>query len=143
MAGLFAMPEVWVGTGLVGAVLYLVLANRGRQKQFKDRLARVSRSQMKFTLMDEQSLRRKDPSAGSAFGQRIAAYSSIAKLRGRLEIAGMAITPQALLKRMLGLFLGTFFVVSLILRQIAANWGFTFAHRQFRVAASGDPPQNP
>ena len=113
MASLLSMPQLWVGIGLLGAMAY-VLSTRGHSKRMKSRLARVHRSRQKRTTELQQSLRRHRPGEASALGQRLAGISSLDKLRGRLEMAGMSITLQKLLFLVVALFLVMFFIVSVL-----------------------------
>jgi tight adherence protein B len=111
-----AMPEVWVGVGLF-AIAAVLLMGGEEQKKRKARLVRVTsktplRAQM---AAGAQSLRRKDPNENSAIGQKLAEFSSIEKLRGRLEMAGMTATPQKLLAYAGGIALVTFFLISILL----------------------------
>lgn len=111
MTDLLTMPELWLGAGMLGAGGYFFLFEGKRQKQRKARLARVVTPQFRRKVEQTHSLRRKDPTEGSALAQRLAGISSIEKLRGRLEMAGMAATPQKLLKIIAGVFVGTLLVL--------------------------------
>lgn len=112
---LFAMPEFWAGGGLLLMLAIFFLGGNAEKKKLKMRLQRISHKAPTAAVKSADSLRRRDPNAGSAIGQKIAGFSSIEKLRGRMEMAGMTTTPQKLLAYVAGIFLGTVFFLSLIL----------------------------
>jgi tight adherence protein B len=97
MMALFSMPEIWVGLGLLGLIAMVLTGRDAGAKKTKARVARVTSRAPRTHVVGQQSLRRKDPNEGSAIGKQLARYSSIEKLRGRLEIAGLSVTPQKLL----------------------------------------------
>ena len=118
MGKILAMPELWIGLGLVLAMVYLLLGNRTKTKRMNARLARATRGRHRTQAAQiEQSLRRKHPGEASVLGQRIAGFSMTTKLRGRLEMAGLSITPPNLLMVAVGLFLAVFFIVSIVLEK--------------------------
>lgn len=112
---LLAMPEIWVGCGLFGGLLYIAFGHRSSNKQQQARLARATRSTKLQAAYAQQSLKRKDPTGDSLFAQRIAGFSIITKLRGRLEMAGIAMTPHGLLKRIAGIFVAVVFALAGVL----------------------------
>lgn len=107
MGGMLASPFLWIGFGLV-LMAVVLLTGGGERKRQAARLARVTRRAPRSAGVVDvaQSLRRRDPNEGSALGQFLANFSSIEKLQGRLEIAGMSITPQKFLIRALMIGLG-------------------------------------
>lgn len=112
---LFAMPELWIGLGLFTFTAILVMGGGKQTKKKKQRLLRVtSRSPRMASSAGNDSLRRKDPNEGSAIGQKLAEFNSIEKLRGRLETAGLSITPQKLLAYAAAIAVAALFVVSVI-----------------------------
>ncbi len=113
--GLLTMPELWVGAALFALIAYLLFGRDPNAKKRKARLARVTMRGPQARALGTESLRRRDPNEGSAIGKRLAGYSSIAKLRARLDMAGLAITPQKLLAYAATIALGTLFVLSVML----------------------------
>lgn len=100
--GILSSIELWVGLGLMLLLGMLLLGGKGDSKRMKARLERVTRKGPRIITADAATLRKKDPNAGSKFGQMIAEYSFTEKLRNRLETAGMAsTTPQQFLLRSL------------------------------------------
>lgn len=104
MADLFALPELWIGLGLLMAVV-LFATRGGNSKKMEARLARVTRKGTYApTGAAALSLRRLRPGEDTPLGQILASMSSIEKLRGRLEVAGLTeTTPQKFLGIMLGI----------------------------------------
>lgn len=112
---LLAMTEIWIGLGLFLLVAVLVLRGGDDAKRKKRRLLRVTTRGPRRAEAMAESLRRKDPNEGSAIGQKLAGYGFITKLRGRLEVAGIPITPQKLLAYAGGIALGTLFFFCVLL----------------------------
>lgn len=113
MLELLSLPELWVGLGLVGFIVYY-LSGREEEKRKRARLARILTPQAKQAANIQESLRRKDPNDGSVLAQKLAGIGFVEKLSGRLEMAGMSITPQKLLQRVLALFGGTLLLLLLL-----------------------------
>lgn len=113
---MLTMPEIWIGLGLFVLVAYLLLGRDAGAKRRQQRLARVTRRGPRaLVTAGNQSLRRRDPNEGSAIGQKLAEFNSIEKMRGRLEMAGLSITPQKLLAYALGIAVVVVLVVSVLL----------------------------
>jgi len=110
-----SMPELWIGLGLFGLAVFLLFGSNKEKKKRHARLARVTSRTPRKLASGNQSLRRKDPNEGSAIGQKLAGYSSIEKLRARLDMAGLSVTPQRLLAYAGGIAVGTVFVLCLLL----------------------------
>ncbi|MFZ4541161.1 MAG: type II secretion system F family protein [Rickettsiales bacterium] len=114
--GILAMPELWIGFGLILGVAYVLTRGGGNSKKKTERLARVTRRTAKATQSASQSLRRIKPGENTSFGQVLASMSSISKLRGRLEVAGLTeTTPQKFLMTMAGIAFGVTILVWLLL----------------------------
>lgn len=113
--GWLAMPETWIGLGLFAIVAYLMFGRDAGAKKRKARLARVTRRGPRIAAASAESLRRRDPNEGSAIGQKLAGFSSIERLRARLEMAGLSVSPQKLLGYALAIAFGTMVVVTVFL----------------------------
>lgn len=112
MAELFASLEFW--GGLAGLFIGVWLLSSGRAERHKqsERLARVTRKNPKAKTAEALALRKRDPNAGgNPFAQWINAFSSIEKLAGKLETAGLALSTQQFLIRMLLVALGAWVLV--------------------------------
>ncbi len=107
------MLQVLLALLSFGLIAYFLLSGDPKRKKLKSRLARVTHRGPRVVLAGNQSLRRRDPNEGSRFGQRIASFNSIGKLRARLEMAGMQTTPQKLIFIAVGI--GLFTVVFIVL----------------------------
>jgi Flp pilus assembly protein TadB len=101
---ILAMPQLWIGAGLFLIAAFFLFGRDADKKKARARLERITRKAAPKLAISAESLRRRDPNAGSALGQRLAGINSIEKLRGRLDMAGLAITPQRLLTYCAGLF---------------------------------------
>lgn len=105
---LFAAPELWVGLGVVAVLAWFGLRGGKPSKKIAARLNRVTRKKRAVGAQAMTSLRRKNPGQNSAFGQILASFQSIEKLRARLEIAGIVeTTPQKFLLIMVGIGVGS------------------------------------
>lgn len=111
---LFAAPELWIGLGLLVALV--VFASGGRSKKEKARLDRVTQKKSQASKQTAaQSLRRAAPGSDTPLGQVLGSMHSIAKLRARLEVAGMVETsPQKFLGIIAGITVGVALLVMLI-----------------------------
>ena len=118
MLQLLAMPEIWIATGLIGGTIYWFVRENRQSKQVKLRLARITQRK-KHSATAAQSLRRKNPARETAFGQRLAEFSSVATLQGKLDSAGLTITVQRLLSWAGGLCAASFMLVTLLLGKSA------------------------
>lgn len=109
MNELLSYPELWVGLLALLAVLLgpvLFDANASKRKKRLERILHKNGPAANATTI--ASLRKHDPSEGTAFGKALSNFASIEKLKNRIEIAGLKITPQAFLTRILIITLGTF-----------------------------------
>jgi tight adherence protein B len=115
MLAILTAPQLWIGLMLMLG-LY-VFMGRGESKKSSERLARATRKNASATTGKEEalSLRRRDPSQETAFGQMLGSMASISKLRARFEVAGMNTTPQKFITIMVSIALGTVFFVSVLL----------------------------
>jgi len=112
MAQFLTLPEMWIGLALLMALV--VFSTRGNTGKIKEtRLARVTRKgNYTPSVSAALTLRRLKPGENTPFGQILASMSSISKLRGRLEVAGLTqTTPQ----KFLGIMLGIAVVVTLLM----------------------------
>lgn len=114
MASLLTSVELWVGLALLlGLALF---ATAGGDKKAEARLARATRKTAGAPAQATASLRRRDPSAETPFGQLLAGMSSIAKLKARFEVAGMPdMTAQKFIGIMAGIAAGVFLVLVVLL----------------------------
>lgn len=114
MGGLFQSVELWIGLAFLLLVGLLLQSSRAQKKKHTARLARATHGapRARSAVTGEQRLRKRDPNENSSIGQALANFSSIEKLASRLEIAGIALTPQQFLARAL---LATFIIAALLL----------------------------
>lgn len=110
MAGLLQSPELWIGLGLVLLVVMLLGGGSAEKKKQKARLARVTRHGPRVVQTTQDKLRKRDPNEGSALGKRLAEFSAMETLQGRLETAGMNTALKPLLMRSLMITLGFVFL---------------------------------
>ncbi len=115
MAGIFAYTELWLGLGALLAIILLPkLLDNTRAKRSK-RIAKITAANTgKLSAATAESLRKRNPYAGSKIGQFIAPFSSIEKLRSRLEIASINTTPQKFLSVIAILCIATFGICILL-----------------------------
>lgn len=99
MGDLLASPELWIGLGLIMALVVFSTRGGPSSKRKAELLARVTRTKpLRTGPVMGQSLRRLNPGEQTSFGQMLASMRSISKLRGRLEVAGLSQTsPQKFL----------------------------------------------
>jgi tight adherence protein B len=105
MMAILTSTELWVGLAALVMGVMLVSTGRAEKKRQHERLQRITRKTPRMAAATAQSLRRKDPNEGSKLGKALANFSSIEKLRERLEIAGLATTPKQFLTRCLVIWL--------------------------------------
>lgn len=107
---ILSYPELWIGALLLLALLAAPSLLAGASGKQKKRLARIAaRGQTGAAkAAATENLRKKNPYAGSKIGEIIAPFSSIEKLRARLERAGVSTTPQKFLGTIGMVFLGAF-----------------------------------
>lgn len=100
LTSILTAPELWIAIGVLVAALVVAMRTGGTNKKTAERLARVTQKKPAAKAQEAmRSLRRRDPSQDSAFGQILASMRSIEKLRGRLEVAGITeTTPQKFLQ---------------------------------------------
>ncbi len=112
MADLLSMPELWIGLAMMlGLVFFATREGAGGKKRVA-RLARVTRKKPLIMQANAQSLKRLNPGEDTPFGQVLGSMQSIAKLRGRLEVAGLTqTTPQQFLMSIAGI---TLFIALLV-----------------------------
>ena len=115
MADFLVSLELWIGLGLLMA-LALYATHGGNSKKMEARLARVTRKGgFVPSTSAALSLRRLRAGEDTPFGQILASMSSIEKLRGRLEVAGLnKTTPQKFLGIMLGIGVGVTVLMALL-----------------------------
>jgi tight adherence protein B len=107
MLELLESPVLWVAPALLLLLVYFSSMGGLSGKKKRDRIARVNRKSRPMLQLGTQSLRRLKPGEDTAFGQVLASMQSIAKLRARLEVAGLTeTTPQKFLQIMAGIALG-------------------------------------
>ena len=113
MMDMLTNPVLWIGLGVLMAVM--IVMNRGgtSSKKKATRLARVTRKGQPATSTNAAlSLKRLNAGEETGFGQMLASMRSINKLQARLEVAGMAETsPQ----KFLGIILGITLAVTLLM----------------------------
>lgn len=116
MLAVLSSPILWIGMGLMLALVYFAGATGGMSgKKKAARMARVTRKHAPIITAGTQSLRRLKPGEDTAVGQILASMQSIAKLRARLEVAGLTeTTPQKFLLIMGGIALGTLLLLVLL-----------------------------
>lgn len=102
MLSLLQAPEIWIGLGLFLIVAYLLLGGVGQGRRMHKRIDRIAQQKPR-TIAEQGSLRKRDPSSETALGQAISGFSITAKIRRKLETAGMQSSPQRFLGMMLGL----------------------------------------
>ncbi len=102
MMNLLTHPVLWLGLGLLMALTYFLNERSPSSKKKAARLARVMHKKPgSETPGAALSLRRLRPGEGTVIGQILDSMQSIAKLRGRLEVAGLnETTPQKFLSIM-------------------------------------------
>jgi tight adherence protein B len=115
MLAILTAPQLWIGLMLMLGVW--VFLGRGDTKKSGERLARATRkaAPTKTSTDPSQSLRKHVTGEDTAFGKVLGGMSSISKLRARFEVAGVNTTPQKFIFTMVGIGLGTLFVISVIL----------------------------
>lgn len=114
VAELLNQPSLWIAAGVVLLLIAFVSPVLGSSKKQKQRLERVTkRNKAKVAGQSAAlQLRRLRPGEDTHFGQVLATMSSISKLRGRLETAGMNdVSPQKFLSVVVGIMV----VVTLLL----------------------------
>ncbi len=110
---LLAMPEFWLGLGLV-TLLVVWLSDGGAAKKRKARLARVTRRGPVAAAAEAGSLRRRNLAQEGALAQTLSTIRPLEKLRARLEMAGLSLSPQRLLRYVGGIFFGTVLLLMLL-----------------------------
>lgn len=103
MGQLLQAPELWVGLGLFLAVAYMLLGGPMQGRRLHKRIHRIAQQKPRTLAGQQDSLRRRDPHSETAVGQAIAGFSFTGRIRAKLEIAGMQMSPQQFLGLMFGL----------------------------------------
>lgn len=101
MLELLESPVLWVAPALLLLLVYFSSMGGLSGKKKRDRIARVNRKSRPMLQLGTQSLRRLKPGEDTAFGQVLASMQSIAKLRARLEVAGLTETTPVSLAQLL------------------------------------------
>lgn len=115
MVDVLTNPILWIGLGLLLALVYFSAGSGMSGKKKAARLARVTRKHAPVLRAGTASLRRLNPGEDTSLGQILASMQSIAKLRARLEVAGLTqTTPQRFLFIMLAIALGTALVLLML-----------------------------
>lgn len=112
MGGLLTNPIVWVVIAIGFAVFLFATSGSMSSKKKNARIERMKRKKSPANKHESAglSLKRVTPGSNTAIGQILSSMSSISRLRGRLEVAGLTETsPQKFLSIIAGLtVLGTF-----------------------------------
>lgn len=98
--------ELWLGLACILMGFLLFGQGRSERKRLNERMARVTQRGMRTSTVGHDQLRKRDPNAGSAIGQRLAGFSAAETLEARLEMAGMSTALKPLLMRSILLFVG-------------------------------------
>ncbi|MDX2096008.1 MAG: type II secretion system F family protein [Alphaproteobacteria bacterium] len=115
MMDVLTSPILWIGLGALLALVYFSSGSGMSGKKKAARLARVTRKNAPMLRAGTASLRRLNPGEDTSLGQMLASMQSIAKLRARLEVAGLTqTTPQQFLLIMGGITLGMTLVLLLL-----------------------------
>lgn len=119
MMGLLTDPVLWVGLGLLLALIALLPRLSGGGGSGKKRAARLARVMQRKSAVSKEgnaalSLKRLRPGENTNFGQILASMQSIEKLRARLETAGLTqTTPQKFLSIIAGITVVTTLLLKL------------------------------
>jgi tight adherence protein B len=118
---LLSAPELWLGLGALLVMVFVFGGNGKSAKKLEERLTRVTQpasAMARTSTISVQSLRRQVAGSETAFGQVLGSMQSIARLRARLEVAGMESTsPQ----KFIGIMVGIACVVALLMYLVFAK----------------------
>ena len=98
MLAILTSVELWIGLALLMGIPAVFMHGGEKKRKALARMQRITRRgpSMRIPLHTESSLRRARPEE-TAFGQFLLNFSSIEKLRSRMEIAGYTMRPQRFL----------------------------------------------